>query len=76
MTLDLQFTESEAKILLESLTGQEQQLARECESSEDENAVADAGNDLIELRLLLSRVREAAIAQFGKRVLEFGRKPL
>jgi len=76
MTLDLQFTESEAKILLESLTGQEQQLARECESSEDENAVADAGNDLVELRLLLSRVREAAIAQFGKRVLEFGRKPL
>jgi len=76
MTLDLQFTESEAKILLESLAGQEQQLARECESSGDEDTVADAGNDLVELRLLLSRVREAAVAQFGKRVLEFGREPL
>jgi hypothetical protein len=76
MSISFQFTESETKILLESLIGQEHQLMQVCETSEDEDAVADAGNDLIELRLLLSRVRDLAIAQFGKRVLEFGRDSL
>lgn len=47
-----------------------------CETSEDEDAVADAGNDLVELRLLLKRVREEAVARFGKGVLELGREPL
>ena len=49
---------------------QERQLLHTCETSEDEDAVADAGNDLVELRLLLNRLREAAVAQFGQRVLE------
>jgi hypothetical protein len=76
MSLALQFAESEAKILLESLMVQEQQLLHVCETSDDEDAVADAGNDLVELRLLLNRVRDAAVTQFGKRVLEFNRAAL
>jgi hypothetical protein len=47
-----------------------------CETAEDEDAVADAGNDLVELRLLLNRVREAGVAEFGKGVLDFSREPL
>ena len=76
MSLALQFAESEAKILLESLMAQERQLLQVCETSDDEDAVADAGNDLVELRLLLNRVRDAAVAQFGNRVLEFSREAL
>ena len=76
MSLALQFVESEAKILLESLMAQEQQLLHVCETSDDEDLVADAGNDLVELRLLLNRVRDAATTQFGKRVLEFNRTSL
>jgi selenophosphate synthetase-related protein len=76
MSLALQFAESEAKILLESLIAQERHLLHVCETSDDEDAVADAGNDLVELRLLLNRVRDAAIAQFGNRVLQFSREAL
>jgi hypothetical protein len=76
MSLAVQLTESEAKILLESLMSQEKQLLDLCKTSKDEDAVADAGNDLVELRLLLVRLRESAIAQFGERVLELGRDPL
>jgi len=71
-----QFTESENKILLESLTARERQLLEVCETSEDEDVVADAGNDLVELRLLLNRVRDVAVGEFGKRVLNFSREPL
>ena len=76
MNAAFQFTESETKILLESLMLQEQQLLHVCQTSHDEDAVADAGSDLIELRLLLSRVREEAVARFGKGALEFGRNSL
>jgi hypothetical protein len=76
VSLGFQLTESEAKIVLESLVGQERQLVQVCETSDDDDAIADAGNDLVELRLLLNRVRDAAVAQFGRRVLEFGREPL
>ena len=76
MSLALQFAESEAKTLLESLMAQEQQLLQVCETSDNEDAIADAGNDLVELRLLLNRVRDAAVTQFGERVLEFSRAAL
>lgn len=76
MSISFQFVESEAKILLESLSVQERQLLDICETSDDEDAVADAGNDLVELRLLLDRVREAAVAAFGEGVLNFSREAL
>ena len=76
MSVAFQFTESETKILLESLTLQERQLLHVCQTSQDEDAVADAGNDLVELRLLLNRVREAAVVRFGKQLLNFSRDAL
>lgn len=71
--LELSLVESETKVLLEALMERESAMADICESSDDEDEIADTGNDLIELRLLLKVVRERAIALFGKSVLEFGR---
>ena len=74
--LELSLVESEAKILLEVLMEKEAEMARICESSNDEDEIADMGNDLIELRLLLKVVKERAVPLFGKSVLEFGRDPI
>lgn len=74
--LELSLVESEAKILLEALMEKEAAMARICESSDDEDEIADTGNDLIELRLLLKVVKERAVSLFGKSVLEFGRTPI
>lgn len=74
--LELSLVESEAKILLEALMEREAAMAKICELSNDEDEVADVGNDLIELRLLLKTVKERAISLFGKSVLEFGRDPI
>jgi hypothetical protein len=74
--LELGLIESEAKIILEALMEKEAAMAKICETSDDEDQIADVGNDLIELRLLLKEVREQATALFGDSVLEFGKDPL
>ncbi len=71
-SLVLNLVESEAKIILESLIEKEQAMAEVCDTSTDENLIAEIGNDLIELRLILNVVKEKATAQFGESVLEFG----
>ena len=71
MNLDLTF--SDAKIDLESLQLLEEKWSKICDTSEDEDEVADYGNDLIEVRLLLASARESAIAAFGKNVTNFDR---
>jgi len=74
--LVVNLSESEARILLESLIARERQMAEVCATSDDEDRVAETGNDLIELRLLLRSVRDQAIRQFGERILNFSREPL
>ncbi len=74
--LDLSFTESEVKILLESLIEKEARMAEICQTSDDEDEIADTGNDLIELRLLLNEIREKAVSLFGSSVLNFDRREL
>lgn len=74
--LELSLVESEAKILLESLMEREIAMAKICELSGDEDEIADVGNDLIELRLLLKTLKERAVSLFGKSVLEFSRDPI
>ena len=74
--LEVALTESEAKILLEALVIRERSLAEFCASSTDEDAVADAGNDLVEIRLLLNELRDSAVSQFGSGVLNFDRAAL
>lgn len=75
-SLALDLVESEVKILLESLTEKEQRMAVLCETSHDEDLIADVGNDLIELRLLLNSLRKSAIEKFGSSVLNFSTEPL
>ena len=74
--LEVVVIESEAKILLEALVLREHSLAEFCASSTDEDAVADAGNDLVEVRLLLKRLSDSAVGQFGSGVLNFDRAGL
>lgn len=76
MSLVLSLSESETRILLESLAIRERQMAEVCATSDDEDLVAETGNDLIELRLLVKSLREQAVRQFGKSVLNFSREPL
>ena len=71
MKLDL--CESEVKILLEALTELEQKMSNICETSDDEDEVADYGNDLIELRLLLDPIKGKAAEMYGENILNFSR---
>ena len=70
-TLSLNLTESEVKIILEALIEKETLMASICDTSDDEDLIADIGNDLVEVRLLLKEIKENAILQFGDSVLEF-----
>lgn len=72
----LNLAQSELKIILEALIEKESLMAQICEASDDPDEVADIGNDLIELRLLLKPLKERAVATFGNGVLSFGREPL
>ena len=74
--LELKLVESEVKILLEALIEQEKRYMQICDSSDDEDEIADIGNDLIELRLLLNPLRGDALKEFGDQVLNFSRELL
>ena len=47
-----------------------------CANSQDEDEIADVGNDLIELRLLLNPLKQKAIAQYGNNIINFSRELL
>jgi len=63
--------EPETKIFLEPLTEKEQAMSEICETSLDEDVIAEIGNDLIELRLLLNSVKEKTVTEFGESILVF-----
>ena len=69
--LQLDLVESELKITLEALTEMESKTGNICAVSKDE--VADIGNDLVEVRLLLSSLKEKAIGKYGTGVLNFSK---
>lgn len=71
--IKLDFVESELKIILEALIEKENRMSEICTNSDDEDEVADIGNDLIELRLLLNTLRAQAIKQFGENILNFSK---
>ncbi|NMH63949.1 hypothetical protein [Shewanella salipaludis] len=72
----LELAESELKYVLEGLMALELQMAETCETSDDPDEIADVGNDLIELRLLLTPLKEKAISQFGAGITDFSRDEL
>lgn len=73
---ELSLIESEVKLLLEALTEAESRMAHICETSNDEDEVAEIGNDLTELRLLLNPLREKAVQEYGESILQFSRELL
>ena len=74
--LEITLSESETKIVLEALLRREGEMVEFCRSSDDEDLVADTGNELIELRLLLKPLRERALETFGSNVTNFSREEL
>ncbi len=72
--IDLSFAESEFKFVLEALIEMEEKMAKICDTSDDEDEIADVGNDLIEVRLLLKPMKEKAVKAFGSNILNFSRE--
>ncbi|MEH8019603.1 hypothetical protein MN202_20430 [Rheinheimera muenzenbergensis] len=72
----LNLVESELKIILEALTEMEKKMSNICESSNDEDEIADIGNDLIEVRLLLKPLKEKAVERYGVNIINFSREQL
>ncbi len=75
-SFELSLAESELKIVLEALTELEKKMATICDNSTDEDEIADIGNDLIEVRLLLKPLKEKAIIQYGENIVNFSRELL
>jgi hypothetical protein len=75
-TFHLELVSSELKIILEALTEMENRMNNICINSNDEDEIADIGNDLVELRLLLKPLKEKAISQYGSNIINFSRELL
>jgi hypothetical protein len=74
--MNAEFTEWEARLILESLVHEEERYREAIAVSEDENEVADLDNDLIKLRLTLKRFKDQAVKLFGPGIMNFDRRPL
>lgn len=72
----LELVESELKIVLEALTEMGTRMSKVLNTSDDEDEVADIGNDLIQVRLLLNPLKEKAVEKFGESILNFSRESL
>jgi hypothetical protein len=75
-SFELNLAESELKIILEALTELEAKMANICDTSNDEDEIADIGNDLVEVRLLLKPLKEKSISQYGENIVNFSREIL
>lgn len=74
--IELPLVASETQLVLEALAELEAKWAHICDTSADDDEIADYGNDLISLRLLIDKVKEAAVPVFGAGVTNFSRTPL
>lgn len=70
----LEMVESELKIVLEALIDMENRKLNICETSDDQDEIADVGNELVELRLFLKPLREKAIEKYGDSIVNFSRE--
>ena len=73
---DLTLVESELKIVLEALIDMESKMSNVCDTSNDEDEIADVGNDLIELRLLLQPLIVKSTEKYGEGITNFSRELL
>ncbi|ACB65556.1 hypothetical protein KDX32_29485 [Burkholderia ambifaria] len=72
-TIKLELTASQVKILLEALAETDKHWAEICDTSDDEDTVADYGNDLVLLRIVRDEITPKAIAAFGSDIVNFDR---
>ncbi len=66
----------EARVVLCALTKEKQRLKALAETSDDEDEVADAGNDCLEISGLLERIEAQARSVFGDQIVNFDNKPI
>ncbi|GLQ76360.1 hypothetical protein [Vibrio penaeicida] len=74
--LKLELDNADTRLVLEALLELENKWAKICNTSEDDDEVADYGNDLVELRLLMKPVVTQAVEIFGDSVVDFSRETL
>lgn len=74
--IELPLVAGEAQLILEALAELDAKWANICDTSQDDDEIADYGNDLIALRLLIDKVKEAATPVFGIGITNFSRTPL
>ncbi len=70
---DLTLAESELKLVLEALIDMESKMSNVCDRSNDEDEIADVGNDLIDLGVLLKRLMVKSTEKYGKAITNFSR---
>lgn len=68
-TARFDLTESQVKVILKSLNDRDERLNDICNISNDEDEIAMAGNDLVELRLVKKTIERTAVAALGDSVL-------
>lgn len=78
--VELGLVESELKIILEAMIEKEARMVEilsncDLDDEEQEDLIADTGNDLAELRLLLKPLKARAVEEYGSNILNFSSEP-
>lgn len=71
--LDVKLNDWEARYVLESLSREMERLKTINRESDDEDEVADAGNDYLEISSLFDHLSSNAVSLFGEQILNFSR---
>ncbi|PKF81613.1 hypothetical protein CW749_02970 [Vibrio sp. vnigr-6D03] len=74
--LKLELDNADTRFVLEALLELENKWAKMCNTSENDDEIADYGNDLVELRLLMKPLVTQAVEIFGDSVVDFSRETL
>ena len=69
--LDAQFTDWETRYILQSLSKEIVHLKAINVESKDEDKIADAGNDLLEISGFYEKLSSKAVSVFGEQILIF-----
>jgi len=71
--LDVKLNDWEARYVLESLSREMDRLKTINSESDDEDEIADAGNDYLEISSLFDNLSSNAVSLFGEQILNFSR---
>ena len=76
MQFNFNLAESELKIILKALIKRKSRMLEICDTSGDEDEIAEEANDLVELRLLLKPLKDEDIKKYSKGIINFSRETL